>query len=211
MFRLGGTGLEFLKIPFNEAPRLAPRGLWSVFRNAVVDRRPSPSVAGEARPRDWVSVAVDCETTGAAALTVRVRWGGGGSRDGPDGCGGGGVAREGERDGGSFGTALCTRVRGGGAAWDAGRVGGGGGAARFGRPSNEVPVVRDGGGGGAPRVEELDCEGGGGGTLRGGRLGGAGGGGGGSDERAVTALEGGGGTGRPIVDDLAGGGGGAAG
>jgi hypothetical protein len=49
--------------------------------------------------------------------------------------------------------ALHSRARGGGATWEeAGRAGGGGGAARFGRPSKEVPVGR-GGGAGAPRVE----------------------------------------------------------
>ena len=153
-----------------------------------------------------------CET-GAAALTVRMRCGGGGTpRCGADGGGGGGVDRE--CDGGSFETAVCTRERGGGCAtiWEeAGRGGGGGGAARFGVPSKEDPVGRGGGGGGwVPRAAVLECEGGRGGTLRAGRLGGAGVvGGGGSDEGVATVLEGGGGTGRPMVDDLTGGGGGA--
>lgn len=202
------AGLEALKIPFNGEPRLATRGLWRVFRNAEVDRRPSPSVAGDARPLSCVS-AIVCETTAGAALTVRVRCGGSGSpRCGAEWGGGGGVDRdgEGECDGGSFGTALCTRERGGGggAIWE--EAGGGGGAARFGGLSKELPVGR-GGGGGAPRAV-LECEGGGGGTFRAGRLGavvvdGA------LDDGVAMVLEGGGGTGRPMVEDLAGGGGGA--
>jgi len=122
MFRVGGAGLVFLIIPFSGAPRLATRGLCSVLcsvlRSAEVDRRPSPSVAGEARPRRWCS-AVVCETMAGAALTVRVRCGGGGGpRDGADACAGGGVERdgEGECEGESFGTALCTRERDGGGA-----------------------------------------------------------------------------------------------
>src|SRR5258706_4383700 len=97
------AGLELLikpLIPFNGAPRLATRGLWRGFRNAEVDRRPSPSVAGEARPICCFSAMV-CEMTGGAALTVRVRCGGGGStRCGAYICGGGGADRDvdGERD-----------------------------------------------------------------------------------------------------------------
>ena len=209
IFRAGLEALKIPLIPFNGAPRLATRGLWSVFRNIEADRRPSPSVTGDARPLCCMSAMV-CETTAGAALTVRMRCGGGGSpRGGAEGGGGGGVDRdgEGECEGGLFGTALCTRERGGGggAAWE--EVGGGGGAARFGGLSKEVPVGR-GGGGGAPRVEWLECEGGGGGTLRAGRLGAvvvccA------SDDGVAAIREGGGGTGRPMVEDLIGGGGGA--
>ena len=203
------AGLVALMIPFNGAPRLATRGLWRVFRNAEVDRRPSPSVAGDARPLSCFS-AIACETTAGAALTVRMRCGGGGSpRCGAEWSGGGGVDRdgEGECDGESFGTALCTRERGGGggAAWE--EAGGGGGAARFGGLSKKLPVGR-GGGGGAPRVALLECEGGGGGTLRAGRLG-AVVVGGAPDDGVAMVLGGGGGTGRPMVEDLTGGGGGA--
>ena len=118
--------LEFLIMPLSGAPRLATRGLCSVARSAEVDRRPSPSVAGEARPCGWIS-AVDCETTAGAALTVRGRCGGGGGpREGVDASAWGDFEREGrggcgcgcgcEGEGESFGTALCTRERGGGGA-----------------------------------------------------------------------------------------------
>ena len=145
---------------------------------------------------------------------------GGGSRDDGWGCahgsgalrwgGGGGVDRDGECDGGSFGTALFTLERGGGGTCEEAGRAGGGGAARFVGPSKEEPVGR-GGGGGVPRGTVLDCESGGGGTLRGERLGGAVVASGGLDKGAATGLEGGGGTDRPIVEELIGGGGGAAG
>ena len=61
MFRAGEPGWfvsVFLRIPFREAPRLAPRGLCSVLRSADMDRRPSLSAAGETRPCFWVSAVV---------------------------------------------------------------------------------------------------------------------------------------------------------